>query len=211
MQHLGDVTKIDGRKAPTVDVIIGGSPCQDLSVAGKRAGLSGERSCLFLEQIRIVREMREESARNASTADAVRPRYMVWENVPGAFSSNGGEDFREVLQETLRIVSEGSTIPRPSGGGGLLPERLWEINSPSLGEYSTRSFGECPKVVVGSRLSQILEDNPHPKYYLSAKACRGILRRAKLRGKELPPVLEETLKMQSGLTICREREHGDSE
>lgn len=133
MQHLGDVTKIDGRKVPTVDVIIGGSPCQDLSVAGKRAGLSGERSCLFLDQIRIVREMREGSSRNASKADAVRPRYMVWENVPGAFSSNGGEDFREVLQETLRIVSEESTIPRPSGG-------VWTTSGTIMGDQFSISW-----------------------------------------------------------------------
>ncbi len=114
MIHLGDITKIDGKTAPTVDVIIGGSPCQDLSVAGKRAGLKGRRSGLFTEQIRIVKEMREASEKSGT--DEIRPRYMVWENVPGAFSSNAGEDFRAVLEETMRIVDERAVIPRPAGG-----------------------------------------------------------------------------------------------
>lgn len=114
MKHLGDINEIDGGNAPFVDVIIGGSPCQDLSVAGKRAGLKGERSGLFMEQIRIVREMREASKENG--AAEIRPRYMVWENVPGAFSSNGGEDFRAVLEETVRIVDKDAVIPRPASG-----------------------------------------------------------------------------------------------
>lgn len=75
MKHLGDITKISGYKAPPVDVIIGGSPCQDLSVAGKRAGMKGERSGLFMEQIRIIKEMREASGKNG--ADEIKPRYMV--------------------------------------------------------------------------------------------------------------------------------------
>lgn len=86
MKHLGDITKIDGHTAPWVDCIIGGSPCQDLSIAGKRAGLAGARSGLFMEQIRLVKEMREASG-------ATYPRFMVWENVPGAFSSNKGLGF----------------------------------------------------------------------------------------------------------------------
>ena len=111
MLHLGDITKIDGAKAPAVEVVIGGSPCQDLSVAGKRAGLAGERSGLFMEQIRIIKEMRRESER--SGANVVIPRFMVWENVPGAFSSNGGEDFRAVLEETAQVADASASIPRP--------------------------------------------------------------------------------------------------
>lgn len=116
MEHLGDITKISGYTAPAVDVIVGGSPCQDLSIAGKGAGLSGERSGLFMEQIRIIKEMRQRDVRNGRTGIAIRPRYMVWENVPGAFSRNNGEDFRTVLQETARIADKDAAIPRPPKG-----------------------------------------------------------------------------------------------
>lgn len=110
MKHLGDITKIDGRTAPWVDCIIGSSPCQDLSIAGKHAGLAGARSGLFMEQIRLVKEMREASG-------ATYPRYMVWENVPGAFSSNKGQDFAVVLEETIRIVEpEAPDIEVPDKG-----------------------------------------------------------------------------------------------
>lgn len=116
MKHLGDITKISGYTVPIVDCVIGGSPCQDLSVAGKRAGLDGERSGLFAEQIRIVKELRERDEANGNTGVDVRPRYMVWENVSGAFSSHKGEDFRIVLEEIARVKDTGITIPRPSNG-----------------------------------------------------------------------------------------------
>ena len=90
VRHYGDVSELSGAKLPPVDIITFGSPCQDLSVAGRRAGLEGERSGLFHQAVRIIREMREKT-------NGERPRYCVWENVPGAFSSNGGEDFRAVL------------------------------------------------------------------------------------------------------------------
>lgn len=104
MKHYGDITKLSGYDLPTVDVIVGGSPCQDLSVAGKRAGLDGERSGLFMEQVRLVKEMRERDETSGRSGYMVRPRYMVWENVPGAFSSNGGEDFKTVIEEIVKIV-----------------------------------------------------------------------------------------------------------
>lgn len=116
MKHLGDITKIRGCAAPMVDVVIGGSPCQDLSVAGKRAGLDGERSGLFMEQIRIIREMREKDASNGRADVDIRPRYTVWENVAGAFSSNKGEDFRIVLEELAKVADESAVIPRPADG-----------------------------------------------------------------------------------------------
>ena len=113
MRHFGDITAIDGHNVPIVDIITGGSPCQDLSVAGKRAGLEGDRSSLFMEQIRIIKEMRDEYRKShcGESDELVRPRYMVWENVPGAFSSNKGEDFRTVLEETAKIADEDATIP----------------------------------------------------------------------------------------------------
>lgn len=123
--HLGDITKINGAEIEPVDVITAGSPCQDLSVAGLRKGLQhtekGDeettRSGLFMEQIRIIKEMRENDRANGRTGKSVRPRYMVWENVPGALSSNKGEDFRCVLEETARIVQEDAVIPGPPKEG----------------------------------------------------------------------------------------------
>lgn len=112
--QLGDIMKIDGRKIPPVDIVTFGSPCQDLSVAGKRAGLDGERSGLFIEAIRIIKEMRDETSKRAD--EHVRPRYAVWENVPGAYSSNKGEDFRVVLEELCRIKDGDAHVPRPAGG-----------------------------------------------------------------------------------------------
>ncbi len=116
MLHVGDITKLDGAALPPVEVICGGSPCQDLSVAGKRQGLAGERSGLFMEQVRIVKEMREADGRRGIPDDLVRPRYLVWENVPGAFSSAGGEDFRAVIEEIVRIKDCSCHVPRPDAG-----------------------------------------------------------------------------------------------
>lgn len=116
MLHVGDITKLDGAALPPVEVICGGSPCQDLSVAGKRQGLAGERSGLFMEQVRIVKEMREADGRRGIPDDLVRPRYLVWENVPGAFSSTGGEDFRAVIEEIVRIKDGSCHVPRPDTG-----------------------------------------------------------------------------------------------
>ena len=116
MLHVGDITKLNGAELPPVDIITGGSPCQDLSVAGARAGLAGERSGLFMEQIRVVKEMRDADERRGRTAHTVRPRYMCWENVPGAFSSAGGEDFRIVLEEIVRIKDGSCSVPRPDSG-----------------------------------------------------------------------------------------------
>lgn len=118
MKHLGDITKINGAEIEAVDVITGGSPCQDLSIAGKRAGLAGARSGLFMEQVRIVKEMREHDRANGRTGDMVRPRYMVWENVPGAFSSNRGKDFAAVLEEIIRIAE-------PEAPDIEVPEKGW--------------------------------------------------------------------------------------
>ena len=131
MKHLGDITKINGAEIEPVDVITAGSPCQDLSVAGKRAGLAGERSGLFMEQMRIIKEMRAHDAASGRTDEFIRPRYMVWENVPGALSSNKGEDFRCVLEETARIVQEDAVIPGcPKGGwsySGCIMGDGWSI------------------------------------------------------------------------------------
>lgn len=111
MKHLGDITKIHGDKIEPVDCITFGSPCQDLSMAGKRLGFNGNRSALFLDAARIIKEMR-------TATNGMYPTFAVWENVPGAFSSNGGEDFRAVLEELARVEQPDVSIPRPSGRGG---------------------------------------------------------------------------------------------
>ena len=107
MKHYGDISTIDGSELEPVDIISFGSPCQNLSVAGKREGLDGDRSSLFYEAIRIVKEMRE-------ATNGKYPRYIVWENVPGAFSSNKGEDFKAVLTEICKVKDEQVSISKPS-------------------------------------------------------------------------------------------------
>lgn len=111
MKHLGDITKIHGDKIEPVDCITFGSPCQGLSMAGKRLGFDDNRSVLFLDAARIIKEMR-------IATNGMYPTFAVWENVPGAFSSNGGEDFRAVLEELARVEQPDASIPRPSGRGG---------------------------------------------------------------------------------------------
>lgn len=117
MKHFGDITKISGFSVPITDCVIGGSPCQDLSVAGRREGLQGKRSGLFMEQIRLIKEMRQRDADRGKSAHLIRPRFMLWENVPGAFSSAKGEDFKAVLEETIRIAEPNAPdIPLPPKG-----------------------------------------------------------------------------------------------
>ena len=131
MKHLGDITLIKGNEAPTVDCIVGGSPCQDLSLAGKRAGLAGARSGLYMEQIRIIKEMREHDRADGRTGVDVRPRYMVWENVPGAFSTNQGQDFAAVLEEAIRVAEpEAPDVPVPEKGwptAGCIVGECWSV------------------------------------------------------------------------------------
>ena len=141
MKHLGDVSKINGAAIEKVDVITFGAPCQDLSVAGKRKGMKHEangddettRSGLFYEAIRIIKEMRE-SDDDGRTREFIRPRYAIYENVPGAFSSNQGKDFQAVLTEIVRIVEPNAPdVPLPEGGkwskSGCLCDELagWSV------------------------------------------------------------------------------------
>ena len=109
MKHMGDVSKLDGASLPPVDIITFGSPCQDMSVAGKRAGLDGSRSNLFYEAVRIVKEMR-------CATNGKYPRFIVWENVPGAFSSNKGADFKAVLESVCSVKADSVSIPVPPKG-----------------------------------------------------------------------------------------------
>ena len=120
MKHYGDVSRLCGAELPPVDIITFGSPCQDMSIAGKRAGLDGERSGLFYEAVRIVKEMR-------CKTDGKYPRFVVWENVQGAFSSNKGEDFRAVLSSLCKIKREDYAVPE-------LPNGKWDNAGCIMGE-----------------------------------------------------------------------------
>lgn len=189
MKHLGDITKVNGGSIPPVNIITFGSPCQDLSVAGNRAGLDGSRSSLFLEAIRIFKEMRE-------ATNGIYPNVVVWENVPGAYSSHKGEDFRRVLEEIAGVTDPNVQFLDLRAENGTLAGALWETVTALPGEHWTLNTGESPKDVRESFLSRILEEDAPRKYYLSAAACKGILRRAEKRGKELPPLLKSALEYQ---------------
>ena len=191
MKHLGDITKLSGYVVPAVDVVIGGSPCQGLSVAGKQAGLKDERSGLFIEQIRLVKEMRKADAARGKTNDAIRPRYMVW-----------AETLRQVSKKPSASLNRKPPLFLSLRKDGPQADASWETDGALRGEFSTLSFGEHPISLFHngdgeSRLWQILEEEPHPKYYLSGKACRGILTRAERRQKEIPALLKATLEMQA--------------
>lgn len=126
MKHLGDITKIHGDQIEPVDCITFGSPCQGLSMAGKRLGFDDNRSVLFLDAARIIKEMR-------TATNGMYPTFAVWENVPGAFSSNGGEDFRAVLEELARVEQPDASIPRPPRGGrwskaGAIAGNGWSLD-----------------------------------------------------------------------------------
>ena len=215
MFHVGDITKLDGSKLVPVDCITGGSPCQDLSIAGKREGLAGERSGLFMEMIRVIREMREGDIKNGRTNEHIRPRFVIWENVAGAFTSNRGQDFRAVLEEFCRVKKADISIPMPdngkwthsgaiSGDGFSLAWRLMDAQYFGVPQRRKRIAlvvdygGGTPQIFFSrvSRLSEILQTDASEKYYLSTRACEGILRRADKRGKELPEILKNALTNQ---------------
>ena len=137
MIHVGDITKLHGAELPPVDIICGGSPCQDLSVAGARAGLAGARSGLFMEQIRIIQEMRDADRKSGRTGIHIRPRFGIWENVVGALSSGRdaetgqkkpGADFQKVIEAFLQVEEPSLHVVRPETGrweyaGGILGVR----------------------------------------------------------------------------------------
>lgn len=120
MKHLGSVTEVSGAEIEPVEIITFGSPCQDLSVAGKQKGIhEGARSSLFFQAVRIIKEMRENDRANGRTGKHIRPRFAVWENVPGAYSSNGGHDFQAVLEALCQIAAPAISIPFPTKGKWL--------------------------------------------------------------------------------------------
>ena len=179
-----------------------------------------------MEQIRLIKEMRDyDRETNQHRGMEVKPRWMVWENVVGATSSNHGDDFRAVLEETLKVVKKMPLFLDLRQENGQPQDVSWQTDVVSLGEYMTHSTlvslkdaggyvywltstdnphqtyclncGEKPMEPRLSKLSQILETNPDPKYKLSARACQGILNRAERRGKTMPPILKEALENQA--------------
>ena len=147
---LGDISQIHGWAIPKVDIITGGSPCQDMSIAGKRDGLGGERSCLFNEQIRIVKEMREDDRNAGRTGKQIRCRWMCWENVPGAFTSNQRRDFQAVLTEIIRIAEPkappGFYTSRRMAKRRRLHGRAWTVVG-GLQNAGRKILGRSPKTL----------------------------------------------------------------
>lgn len=195
MRHLGDITAINGAEIEPVDIVTFGSPCQGLSAAGAQKGIfDDDRSNLFFEAIRVIKEMRE-------STHGKYPRYVVWENVPGAFSSRSGRDFLEVLRAFVEAAGgKRADVPEPARRGktdklvwrnaGCILEDGYSIG---LGACWTPNTGACPKDAVESSLSVILQADAPEKYSLSARACLGILKRAEKRGKKIPALLWEAL------------------
>ena len=159
-----------------------------------------ERSGLFMEQVRIVKEMRDADERRGRTAHTVRPRYMCWENVPGSFSSAGGEDFRIVLEEIVRIKDGSCSVPRPDSG-------RWEsAGAIILGNQFSLAWRVMDAQFwgVAQRRKRIFlvadfAGRSAPQILFEQNRLLGILRRAEARGKELPPQLRDALILQAGL------------
>lgn len=184
--QLGDITQIDGAKIPVVDIISFGSPCQDLSVAGKQTGLGRF-------PFRPIHGSRENNQGNEGKDKWTISKIYHLGKVAGAFSSNKGEDFRRVLEEITQ-----SNISMPKSGkwataGMVGNEGPGGTFSVPHGDCLTLNFGECPNVENVSTLSMILEMDVPDKYFLSAKACWGIIRRAEQRNKEIPVILKIAL------------------
>ena len=182
IEHLGDITKLNGEEMQPVDIISFGSPCQNLSTAGNGKGLEGSASCLFFEAVRVIDEMR-------CATNGKYPKYAVWENVAGAFSSNKGRDFQKVLEEITKTA-----IPMPASGrwanAGMVRSRGGEVQ---LGECWTLNTGAFPSVENESILSEILEQTVPDKYFLSAKVCWAMLQRAEDMKRDMPDKLRIAL------------------
>lgn len=195
MKHLGDITKIDGAKIKPVDIITFGSPCQDLSVAGGRAGLAGERSGLFMEAVRIIKEMRNAtkqlSMQGTDNHIRVSPRIAIWENVPGAFSSNKGEDFRCVLEELARIENPEVSIPKSKK---WLPCGCIELPHGSI-TWRTHDAQYWGVPQRRKRISLIVDfrDEPRPEIQLVSESVSGDSTESEDKGKTIARIVGESL------------------
>lgn len=209
MKHLGDITQMSGYEIPPVDVITFGSPCQDLSIAGKRAGMAGERSGLFSEAVRIIREMR-------MATWGMYPKYAVWENVPGAYSSNKGEDFHAVIESLCQIIDPGVSVPRPKSkqrGGLLWPHAgaivgngyslAWRtMDAQHWGVPQRRKRIALVLDLTGERAGEVLFEPESLRGHFApciaaGKATSGTVEASVTGTNQIPP-LSYTLKIRSG-------------
>ena len=177
-------------------------------MAGMRAGLNGARSGLFMEQIRIIQEMRDADRKSGRTGIHIRPRFGIWENVVGALSSGRdaetgqkslGRIFKKSSKRSSKLKNHTFMLLDLRPGAGNMLGAYWEYDPPWLGSFGMLNTSECPKDAVECSLWQILQATAPSRYSLSQTACLGILRRAECRGKSLPPLLEAALRMQAGL------------
>lgn len=169
MMHLGSVTEINGANIEPVDIITFGSPCQDLSIAGMRAGLDGSRSGLFWQAIRIANEM-------LKATGGRYPRYVLWENVPGALSSNGGKDFETVLNALLSLRRANEYVRQPDkwrGGAGFGPVAYRLVNSQFWGipQRRRRIYALCD--TCGRTADEILFERPGDEWYFDPRVPQG--------------------------------------
>ena len=197
MKLYGDITKLSGYDLDPVDLIVGGSPCQDLSVAGKREGLEGERSGLFMEMIRVIKEMR-------NATNFIRPRWLLWENVPGALSSGkpGGADFSVVLGEFSRLIEpDAPNVPIPSEGWRNAGVLLVGVGSIAWRVTDAQFWG---KTIRDSSTGDVLAMG-------TPQRRRRIAIVVDLRGKTAPEILFEQYGMSGNIEPCeaqRERTSG---
>ncbi|GHU37762.1 hypothetical protein FACS1894105_10460 [Clostridia bacterium] len=224
MEHLGDVTKISGGAIEPCDIVSFGSPCTDISIAGKCEGLTAVRSGLFFEAVRIIREMLETTGGNF-------PRYFIFENVPNLVSIHGGADWRMVMDEfaCLGFICDPNILDAQEFGVAQRRKRIF-IAGINRKHYNPADFADVPNVrdkrmqkaidnwcgetfhgitsrpheINRQHLSEILERDVDEKYYLTRAACLGILRRVDAKGKQIPQLLRSALEHQAGLFNCGE-------
>jgi DNA (cytosine-5)-methyltransferase 1 len=230
MRHLGDITKIDGGKIEPCDLVTFGSPCTDISIAGKGEGLTAARSGLFFEAVRVIREMLETSGGNF-------PRYFLFENVPNLISIHKGEDWKIVMDEFSKLaeslcggfICDPNILDSQEFGVAQRRKRIFIVginrkfynpadfaNAPNArdkrmqkavdawGGETYHGITSRPHEVKRQKLSEILEHDVDRKYYLTQAACLGILRRVDAKGKEIPQLLRSALESQAGLFSCGE-------
>ena len=171
VKHYGDVTALSGAELPPIDIITFGSPCQDMSIAGKREGLGGSRSNLFFEAVRIIKEMR-------NATDGKYPSWLCWENVPGAFSSNSGEDFKAVIDALRGIKDPEADTPRPQkwpNAGLLLADNYslaWRVlNAQHFGVPQRRKRIYLVCDLAGQRAGKVLFESEGVSGYTPQGFC----------------------------------------